>query len=115
MSFNRLTYDNCHFKKEINENNSILGYVIDKTKFEHNNKCRHNIGVVGEEPASLIRGNMVDAESELWGITRNLSKCTFDRIKPLNDEYIIINDKTPPIDTRKNDLPACQMINYRAR
>lgn len=115
MSFNRLTYDSCHYRKEIRENNSILGYVIDKTKFENNSKCRHQIGLVGGSPASHIRGNMVDAESELWGITRNLSKCAFDNIKPFDNEHIIINDKTHPINTRKKDLPSCQMINYTSR
>lgn len=115
MSFNRLTYDNCHLKKEIHENNSILGLIIDKTKFEHENKCRHDLGLVGGSGVSDIRGNVIDAESELWGITRNLSKCSSNSIKPFNEEYIIMNDKTHPINTRKLDLPSCQMINYKTR
>lgn len=115
MSFNRLTYDNCHLKKEIHENTSILGLIIDKTKFEHENKCRHSVGLISRSGVSDIRGNVIDAESELWGITRNLSKCSGNNVKPFDEEYIIMNDKTEPINTRKNDLPSCQMINYKTR
>lgn len=113
MSFNRLSYDNCHYVSEIEENTNVLKYIINENRYEHPDKCRNELGLVGGSGVSQIRGNIVDMESELRGITRNLSKNCCSSIKPLSDEFIIVNDKTAPIDTRKLHLPACQMVDYK--
>lgn len=113
MSFNRLSYDSCAYSKELKENLNILKYVINDKKYEHPEKCLHGKGLVGGATVSQIRGNVVDLESELWGITRNLSRCGVSKPKPLDDEFMILNDKTSPLDTRKLHLPSCQMIDYK--
>jgi hypothetical protein len=112
MSFNRLTYDPCRYSRELGENTNILKYIINDNRYEHPNKCRNEFGLVGGANVSIVRGNIVDMESELRGITRNLSKCTLSKPKPLDEEFIIINDKTQPLDTRKLHLPVCQMNSY---
>jgi len=112
MSFNRLAYDHCRYARELNENTNVLKYIINENRYEHPNKCRHELGILGGAAVSHVRGNVVDMESELRGITRNLSKCVISQTKPLEEQPIILNDKTTPIDTRKVHLPSCQMISY---
>jgi hypothetical protein len=112
MSFNRLTYDHCRYARELGGNTSILGYVLNEDRYEHPEKCHHRLGLLGGPSVSQVKGNLVDMESELLGITRLLSKCSTSKAKPLEQEPFIINDKTSPIDTTKNHLPTCQMFAY---
>lgn len=114
MSFNRLAYDNCRYARELNENTNIIKYVINPERFEHPNKCRPELGLIGGANVSQVKGNVVDVESELLGITRNLSKCAISQVKPLDQSPIIMNDKTKPIDTTKRHLRSCQMFTYPA-
>ena len=113
MSYNRLSYDTCTYSRELGENVNILKYVINEDRYEHPQKCLHGKGLLGGATVSKIRGDVVDLESELRGITRNLSKCAISKAKPLEDEFMILNDKTTPVDTRKLHLPTCQMIDYK--
>lgn len=112
MSFNRLSYDTCRYARELNGNTSILGYLLDNQKFEHPKKCRHNLGLVAGANISQVKGNIIDMESELKGITRLASQCAESKVKPLEESSVIINDKTAPIDTSKMHLPTCQMFAY---
>lgn len=112
MSFNRPTYDTCAYSKELGENVNILTYVMSPFRYEHQDKCRHQLGVVGGTAVSHVQGNMVDLESELRGQTRYLTKCTTNQARPLTGEPIS-NDKTKPIDIAKQHLPSCQFISYK--
>ena len=75
MSFNRTTYDNCSYKQELQNNVSTLSYLLSPYRYEHENKCRHQLGFVGGTVVSHIQGNLVDLDSELRGQTRIISKC----------------------------------------
>lgn len=112
MSFNRLAYDHCRYSRELNENTNILKYIINPQRYEHPDKCRPELGIVGGANISQVKGNVVDMESELFGITRNLSKCAVSQVKPLEQSPIILNDKTKPIDTTKKHLRSCQLFRY---
>ncbi len=112
MSFNRTTYDNCSYKQELHNNVSTLSYLLSPYRYEHENKCRHQLGFVGGTVVSHIQGNLVDLDSELRGQTRIISKCNTNQYVPTHDG-IIKNDKTQPIDTTIMHLPACQSIMYR--
>jgi len=114
MSFNRLTYDHCRYARELGGNTSILSYILNDEIYEHPDKCIHRLGLLGGPTVSQVKGNLVDMESELRGITRLLSKCSVSQSKPLDENPFIINDKTAPIDTTKLHLPACQMFAYPA-
>ena len=114
MSFNKLSYDACTYAKDLKENVSILSYVLNPNRFEHQDKCRHELGLVGGTAVSHVRSNLVDLESELRGQTRYLTKCAAHAAKPLVDGEPIVNDKTDPINTRLTHLPACQMISYKS-
>jgi hypothetical protein len=112
MSFNRTTYDNCSYKQELQGNVSTLSYLLSPYRYEHENKCRHQLGFVGGTVVSHIQGNLVDLDSELRGQTRIISKCGTNQYVPTEDG-IIKNDKTQPIDTTMLHLPARQSIMYR--
>lgn len=114
MSFNRLSYDPCKYSRELNENTNILKYIIHPSRFEHPDKCRSELGTVAGANVSQIKGNIVDLESELFGITRHLSKCSMSQVKPLSQSPIILNDKTKPIDTTKKHLRSCQLVRYNS-
>lgn len=113
MSFNRTKYDNCSYKQNLQNNVSTLSYILSPMNWEHKDKCRHQLGLVGGTAVSHIQGNFVDLDSELRGQTRYISKCGTNLYVP-TDDGIIKNDKTAPIDTTSLHLPACQSIMYRS-
>lgn len=112
MSFNRTKYDTCSYKQNLQENVDTLGYILTPYRFEHKDKCRHQLGLIAGTNVSHITGNFVDLESELRGQTRYISKCGQNYYIPTNDN-IIKNDKTKPINTKLNHLGSCQSIMYR--
>jgi hypothetical protein len=113
MSFNHLMYDKCQTHREQDENVSMLGYIMSLYKHENENKCRHELGLVGGSAVSHVKGNMVDLESELRGQTRLATMCVDRQYRPTESDWIR-NDKTEPIQTTLQHLPSCQMISYRS-
>lgn len=113
MSFNHLSDDTCTYSKRLNENMSILGYTLSPYRYEHPEKCRHELGIVGGTSVSHISSDLCDLESELRGQTRFLTKCVKHQYQPPAKGEPIRNDKTEPINTTMKHLPACQMIAYK--
>lgn len=113
MSFNHLKYDSCQTHRQQDENVSMLGYIFSLYKHENDQKCRHELGLVGGTAVSHIKGNMVDLESELRGQTRVATMCASRQYQPTDKDWIK-NDKTEPIQTTLQHLPSCQMISYRS-
>lgn len=58
------------------------GYTQIPSKFYHPNAARNALGLVGGNEVSMPSGNLVDVESELRGITRDLSKAPAKMYKP---------------------------------
>lgn len=114
MSFNHLGMDQPTYCRRLQESVTVLDYILSPFRFEHKNKCRHELGIIGGSAVSHVTGNMVDLESDLRGQTRLLSKCGGNMWKPIAPGDKIQNDKTPPISTSMKHLPACQMIGYRS-
>lgn len=113
MSFNRTKYDTCSYNQNMQNNVSTLSYILSPFAYENKSKCINQFGLIGGAPVSHIKGNNVDLDSELRGQTRYLSKCGGNQYVPTNDG-IIKNDKTPPIDTTKLNLPSCQSVMYKS-
>jgi hypothetical protein len=113
MSFNRTKYDNCSYKQDLKTSVETLSHILSPYRYEHKDKCIHQLGFLGGTAVSHIQGNLVDLDSELRGQTRIITKCYSNQFKPSNDN-IINNDKTPPINTTMNHLPSCQSIMYRS-
>lgn len=126
MSSNRLMYDSCAYKTTINESVGPLEYMLDPIRYENCNKCRMDLGVVGGSAVSHIRGNLVDLETDLKGITRKASLCPTQKFssacakgnmancQPGNITIVGENCNKPRvIDTSPVHLPSCNMIRYK--
>ena len=126
MSSNRLMYDTCEYKTRLNESVGPLEYQLSADRYENCNKCRMDLGVVGGTSVSHIKGNLVDLETDLLGITRKASLCPTKKFtsacalgnmancKPGN---ITINGENcgqkRVIDTTPVHLKSCNMVRYK--
>lgn len=117
MSWTRIYTDPCNYKQSLSENVSQLSYLLDPIKFEHCNKCRNEIGLVGGTAVGVPKGNMVDLENNLFGIDRPNTRCpTYKYIPSGNNsvqgkEYIKPVEH-PSVDTTMLQLKPCQMFDY---
>jgi hypothetical protein len=126
MSSNRLSYDTCEYKQRLNESVGPLQYILNPMRFENCNKCRMDLGVVGGTGVSNIKGNLVDLETDLFGITRKASLCPTNQYHSVCANGDLNNCNPSPIqikgsgcglprtiDTTPQHLPSCQMIRYK--
>jgi hypothetical protein len=117
MSFNRLSYDTCEYKKRLDESVGPLAYILNPMKYENCNKCRHELGIVGGSNVSNVEGDLVLLESELHGRTRPASSCPSMLYQPNNGDKIHIAGSacgpSQEISIKKMHLPPCQMIRYK--
>ncbi len=105
------------------QSQDIFSYTQIPAKFEHPQKCRNALGLVGGSEVSNISGNIVDLESELLGITRSQSKCIARQYQPacplggdgcpdFPPALSYTNKSTGEqvsINTQPLNLPTCQM------
>lgn len=84
----------------------------------HPTPKRHMLGFVGGNEVSLIKGNLVDLESDLRGINIPNTFCPQRQYQPIQKgqtEIVRKNTKnTVSIDIQQEHLPAYQMIAYPA-
>ena len=125
MSSNRLMYDTCEYKTRLNESVGTLQYMLDNSRYENCGKCRMELGVVGGTAVSHIQGNLVDLETDLFGITRKASLCPSKKytstcatknIANCNVGKLVYRDnngQSRVINTKKVHLPSCNMIRYK--
>lgn len=116
---NRLTYDSCAYVQALNQSVSPLDYVLDTTRFEHCNKCRPELGIVGGTAVSHVRGNMVDLENDLRGQNRPNTHCPQYKYLPRGDGTVQGKENIKPVchpkvDTTAVHLKPCQFVDYPA-
>jgi hypothetical protein len=91
---------------------------MDPLKYDHCEKCRHELGLFGATNVSHVKGNLVDLENNLRGQTYPATNCPEykynPRDAPLRGKEYIKPVCHPEIDTRLAHLPACQMFRYPA-
>jgi hypothetical protein len=58
------------------------GYTLIPQKYYHPNVARNALGLVGGNEVSLVSGNLVDLESDLRGVTRDISRCPAKKYAP---------------------------------
>ena len=75
MAFSRSNYDQCAYQSEILQSVGSLNWILDTSRFINNNPTRIAFGVTGGNDVSIVKGNMVDVESDLMGVGRTASKC----------------------------------------
>lgn len=117
MSFNRLTYDTCEYQQRLEQNVNSIDFILDPVKYEHNQKCRNEFGLLGGTNVSHVKGNMVDLENDLRGQNRPATNCAQYKYIPDDKNYVqgkeyIKCANHPKVDTTPLHLPSCQMINY---
>lgn len=109
------TPENIH-KWEAAENPQ--GYDLMWQTQTHSAPTRHMLGVVGGNEVSVIKGNLVDLESDLRGITRVNTFCPWRGYQPPAADQTTINRQTikgsVSIDTSKAHLKPGQMWAYPA-
>ena len=115
MSFNRLSYDGCAYKKTLEESTGTLSYILDPIKYESCSKCRVEFGVVGGTNVSHNKGNLVDIENELFNITRKLSKCPSKKYAPKCPKGSRDDNGLPcgPYQLADKHLKPCTLVKYR--
>ena len=120
MSFNRSLYDPCEYNTQLAENNSILTYNLDPTKFNRCNQCRVKRGVVGGNNVSLSGCNLVDVESDLRNQTRIYSSCPQWKYQPKCKgtncgKYTGLPCGGCSQMPNAVNLPECNLVNYKPR
>jgi hypothetical protein len=88
------------------------------SQFVHPTPKRHILGIVGGNEVSLIKGNMVDLESDLRGINIPNTFAPWRQYQPpqKGEKQIVRNNLKEhlQIDVQKNHLPVYQMMAYPA-
>ncbi len=91
-------------------------YDIQLSSYLNPQPQRHILGIVGGNDVSIIKGNMVDLESDLRGINIPNTFCPWRQYQPPSaDQKQIIRDNVKidlKIDTRPQHLPTYQMWAY---
>lgn len=120
MSWNRTKYDQCAYQKELSQSTSPINYTLDPNKFFNCNECRPDFGLVAGNNVSLAQTNMVDLESDLFGITRQNTKCPERKYLPhchKCDEIsgLPCGGETCKRAEKMDHLPECKIIQYSPR
>lgn len=99
---------------ESKENPQTYDYQV--TQFINPTPQRHILGIVGGNDVSLIKGNMVDLESDLRGINIPNTFCPWRQYQPPEQNQQDIVRKNVKIDlkidTKPMHLPTYQMWAY---
>ena len=103
---------------DILQSTKSFNYNIDPNKFEHNNKCRVEFGLLGGTNVSHTKNNIVDVENELLGITKTNSKCPDFKYLPSNNNILKPSPHyklkiLPELNLDKTHLKPCNFFNYQ--
>ncbi len=119
MSSNRLMYDTCAYEQRLNQSTSPGNYMMYPGKYNHCAKCRMQLGIVSGNDVSIYDGNMVDLESDLYGINRQASLCNKSKYHPKCKNCNKCKNTGIPCGclacTSQHLIhqPNCQMIDYK--
>lgn len=120
MSWTRMKSDVCAQNKDTSQSTAPVNYTLDPNKFYNCHDCRVDFGLIGGNNVSVTRNNMVDLESDLWGITRPNSTCPERKYIP-HCVNCAENSGLPCIGggcksaEAMHHLKECQMIAYAPR
>jgi len=103
-----------HWEKQENPQH----YTDLPSQLVHPDPKRHILGIVGGNEVSLVKGNMVDLESDLFGYNIPNTFCPWRQYQPPQKgqkEIVRENHKINlTIDIQKSHLPVYQMMGYPA-
>lgn len=115
---NRTMYDACSQQQQIQQSVSPLSYQLDPVKFNHCQKCRPELGIVGGTAVSHVSGNLVDLENDLRGQNRPLTHCSAYKYMPTHEQGWVQGKEYikpvchPRVSTRTRDLAPCNLTAY---
>ena len=95
-----------------------VDYLLEQSKFIHNNQCRAEFGIVGGNDVSQTKSSLVDIENDLKGITRTANKCVEYNYVPTQNnvlkpiKYIKTVDN-PELDLNKKHLNNCNFFDIQ--
>ena len=93
-------------------------YVETPFAYVHEKAARHQLGLVGGNDVSLVKGSMVDVESDLRRLYIPLTYCPAREYQPPPSQQETIVRKSVKgsvkIDVRQRHLPPMQMWPYTA-
>lgn len=117
-----LRHDQCAYRATLQQSVAPIDYILSPIRYEHCNKCRPELGIVGGIAVSHISGSLVDLESNLLNIDRPAtqpSQCPALLYRgPANDGVIrgpfdpFKTNDYRPIDTSLRHLQPCQFASY---
>jgi hypothetical protein len=125
MAWSRGRQDTCAYKQFLAESVGEFQYVVDPCRYYHPAPRRFEFGLPAGNDVSIVK-NMVDLESDLFGIDRKLSRC--DALKYLNPcpntdmnackpNQIVMRGNPANmgrvIDVQLYHLPPAQMFSYK--
>ena len=92
--------------------------ILDNVKYEHEDKCREEFGILGGTNVSHTKNNLVDLENDLIGLTRTSNKCSEFQyvpaegtiLKPINYIKPTVN---PELNLQKEHLKSCNFFDYQ--
>lgn len=112
MSNNRLAYDKCLQHEKSTEDSNSLGYIMSMDKYENNQKCRNEFGLLGGPQVSEINGNKVDLESILKGLSSSNTGCG-----SVNPTQMLISGNAGTtqtlVDTTVSHLNSCKITDSK--
>lgn len=120
MSWTRPSSDSCSYQKTLAQSTSSLDYLLDPNKFYNCNQCRVDLGLFGGNNVSMVTDNQVDVESDLFGVTRQYSKCPERKYLPScegcdKNEGLPCGSLSCKQQEKKEHLPECHIIQYTPR
>jgi hypothetical protein len=92
--------------------------ILDNIKYEHENKCRVEFGLLGGTNVSHTKNNLVDLENDLIGLTRTSNKCNELQYVPPSDTILkpinyIKPVSNPQLNLEKKHLESCNFFEYK--
>ena len=117
MSSNHLRYDPAAYTQYLKESQNVGCYQMYSGKFVNKNQCRIGFGILAGNDVSLYRGNMVDLESDMMGITRPASLCPKNKYMPRFQQKCGAGLPSGPINCNSELIhkPVCQLACYKPR
>ena len=94
------------------------GYTQISQVYFHSNPSRNALGLFAGNDVSPISGNLVDLESDLKGVTRDLSNAPAKKFQSTQQTHksIVFTERatgqTRVIDTTLRHLPTTQYVSY---
>ena len=90
MSSNRLYYDTCEVKKQLEESLRPGEYQVKTPAIDRCYPSDPSIRLQGTGNSISKSHALVDVHSELWGITRHNSRCPSKKYNPCSSNQVVI-------------------------